>query len=292
MTPAKMRIPIELSPYYIPYILLRADLSLLEELNKELPKSIDAITHRRRKEVEMKAESLACRLDEKSKAEWRTLMLALEGRSEQSDEFRQSGEDMSLDSILNNKDALRILLQKFQTDGFSYNSNKFIRNMSLIYLVAKFEIFLRRILKITFQSIPEILMTSQKSVSYEELLKLEKYDDIKEHIFEKEIQYITNQDVTDIDRYMKQKLNLRLSEYANWRKFKERFYRRNILVHNEGLPNRLYRTKTGYQGKDAQMDISSQYLQVSISMFHDMSLWIVRNLNKKFNQGYSERALL
>jgi len=68
-------------------------------------------------------------------------------------------------------------------------------------------------------------MTSQKNVSYEELLKLANYDAIKGHIVGKEIHYIMNQDITDIDAYLKRKLNIRLSGFPDWRRSKERFYR-------------------------------------------------------------------
>ena len=38
-------------------------------------------------------------------------------------------------------------------------------------------------------------------------------------------------------------MNIAISEYVDWENFKERFYRRNILIHNSGMPNAQYRKK-------------------------------------------------
>jgi predicted ester cyclase len=48
---------------------------------------------------------------------------------------------------------------------------KLIRNMSLIYLVAEFESFLRKILEATFLKKPESLASSHKTITVEELVK-------------------------------------------------------------------------------------------------------------------------
>ena len=50
----------------------------------------------------------------------------------------------------------------------------------------------------------------------------------------------------------------------------ERFYRRNIIIHNNGIVNEKYREKTGYKGKDEILDVSEEYLNKSLKLFQDM----------------------
>jgi len=175
-------------------------------------------------------------------------------------------------------------------DGIRYHVfpkyfTAFIRNMSLVYLVALFENYLSRVLQITMQIEPRILMTSQKSITVEDLLKLGNMEDARKQIIEKEISDIVSEDLDKLAKYFEDKFNLKLAEVSDWSQFKERFYRRNIIVHNSGYPNELYRQKTGYKGKDKKMDVSEKYLQYSINLFGKWAMGISMFLTQKFLQS-------
>ena len=81
----------------------------------------------------------------------------------------------------------------------------FIRDMSLVYLVATFESFLQAILKLSFQKKPEILATSQRSVTLEEFVKFEDIEQARYQIIERETASIINQSIEDIDGYFELK---------------------------------------------------------------------------------------
>lgn len=256
--------------YTIPYHLFKHYLLVLRELNKELPQLVKQIKHKRERQFEKKIEQL----DKESEAELKNLLQTFE-------ELRRIklGE---ADLKVKSQETLRLFIEKLQAHEVPTAIDVFVREMGLVYLIAKFENFLKRILEITFREKPEILMTSQKSITFEEILKLKKYNDITKYLIEKETSSIITQDITDMDRYFEQKFNVKLSRFRDWKKFKERFYRRNILIHNEGTINRLYRLKTGYQGKDIRVEVSLDYLSDSIKLFEEMTLDISRNFYEKF----------
>ncbi len=158
---------------------------------------------------------------------------------------------------------------------------KIVGNMSLVYLVAEFESFLKKILTISFEKRPETLMTCQKSITYEDLIRLGTPDAIRERIIEKETS-IVNDDIEEINKYFKQRFNVDLSNIVNWRKFRERFYRRNVIVHNSGMPNQLYRLKTGYKGKQKPLAVSENYLDKSLKLFDKMAYKIALSFHNKF----------
>jgi hypothetical protein len=164
-----------------------------------------------------------------------------------------------------------------------------IREMSLVYLVAVFENFLQKTLAFSFRKKHDALKTCQKNLSYEEILKFDDIDAIKEAVIEKEIM-IVNEDIEVVREYIKKKFGIDISkindeytkeiedytkrslklgsfEPVNWNNFKERFYRRNIIIHNLGMPNKLYKQKTGYQGKNEALEVSMEYLLESINIF-------------------------
>lgn len=172
-------------------------------------------------------------------------------------------------------------------------SSDLVRNMSLVYLIAVFENFIQRVLLISFRKRPEILRTCQKNLNYEELLKFNNMDEVKEGIIEKEIM-VVNGDIEELREYIKKRFGIEISEFVedrekiqqfiklkigietakafDWNEFKERFYRRNLLIHNSGMPNKLYRQKTGYKGKNEQLKVSMEYLIESMSLFSQISM--------------------
>lgn len=148
---------------------------------------------------------------------------------------------------------------------------RIIGDMSLVYLVAVFENFLKRILVDSFSKKPEALITCQKSLNYEDILKLNDLNEIKESIIEKETAAIVNEDIGEISKYFKQRFSLDISSFPQWTEFKERFYRRNVIVHNSGKPNERYRLKTGYKGKTRRLRVTKEYINESIVLFEAMA---------------------
>ena len=263
------------SPYFLAYYTLKFDLEMLEELNKRLPKSANQIID----ETERYLDKRLKEVDKKTKTEFEELIQlfrkSLERKPLKSEELISAIKSFS-------ERAQVLFIDHIQNLTFYYKFNQFIRDMSLVYLIAEIESFLQKTLEISFQKNPAILMTCQKSVTYEELLKFENINDARQQIIDKEILSIVNQDIEDINKYFEQRFKVEISRFVNWEKFKERFYRRNILVHNLGMPNRFYRLKTGYKGKDKRMNVSQKYLEESIKLFDKMTLKISEYFYNKF----------
>jgi hypothetical protein len=161
--------------------------------------------------------------------------------------------------------------------------------MSLVYLVAQFEQCLGTTLRIIFTNKPET-MKSKKQVPYEEIFNSRKLEDIREKIIEREISSIINQDIEDINNYLHERFSLDLSKNKDWKKFKECFYRRNIVIHNNCYPNPVYRKKTGYSGKHERLSITKEYLTMSITLFEKYSKLIGDFFTKKFGHIQASRT--
>lgn len=169
-------------------------------------------------------------------------------------------------------------------DGFL----NFIRDMGLVYLVAKFDDFIKNSLVITFSNKPEMLSTCKKSVTLEELMKVKNLKTVKQDIIEKEAEEVSNRDIEEIRDFFDERMNIDLSQFANWTEFKERFYRRNIIIHNSGWANDVYRKKTrsqtGKHSKNQRLTVSKEYLDESISMFKTIAQTLVKSLDDKFGK--------
>jgi hypothetical protein len=175
------------------------------------------------------------------------------------------------------------LLMKF-ADGrmFEYRGTTFIRDMSLVYLIAAYESFLAHILSILFEGRPEILKSTRKALTTEELIMCKDIRTVIRRISEREVELVNHQDVEETRMYFKDRLGVDLRRFTNWREFSERFYRRNIIVHNSGMTNEIYRRKTGYKGKDKHVGVSQAYLTESIQLFESTARKISEHFQAKF----------
>ena len=112
-------------------------------------------------------------------------------------------------------------------------------------------------------------------------MKFENLDSVKDAIIGKKASEIVNKDIEEIQGYFQNKLNINFKEYCEWKRFKERFFRRNILIHNSGMPNDLYRKRTGSKQKE-RLTVSKEYLDESISIFEEVASKLTKNLKEKF----------
>jgi hypothetical protein len=161
---------------------------------------------------------------------------------------------------------------------------KFIREMGLVFLIVEFENYLKENLNLVFTKEPNMLASSKKTITLEELVKSKDLDSVRKKLVEKEINEIINQDIVDINEYFIKKIGIDLSEQIPWNDFKERFYRRNLIIHNSGLPNNIYREKTGYSQETKHLDISKEYLEESITLFSAVSLNLTASMMSKFEK--------
>ncbi|MHA1381020.1 MAG: hypothetical protein ACTSRG_21850 [Candidatus Helarchaeota archaeon] len=257
--------------------LINSNLELINELNKQLSESIQQIFKEKKEILEEKLSNL----DEKTQDELVSSFLELETllKTIVQTEQRELGGSIE---IKMSDEAGDFFIEFIKTYLYRKRFDEFIRTMSLVYLVAIFKSFLQSILTITFQVKPEILSSSKKKVSWEELAKFKNLNEVRKRMMEKEIKSIIDQDIEDIDKYLKNQFKINLSQYPDWNKFKERFYRRNIIIHNLGRIDERYRLKTGYNGEEIRLKIPPEYLIETIELFKTRAERILTYFSKKF----------
>jgi hypothetical protein len=117
-------------------------------------------------------------------------------------------------------DRLGGIFWEITYDSFIISSRflMFIRDMGLVYLIAEYENFVHNTLEVTFSVKPEILSTSKKSVTFEELMKFENLESVKDEIIGKEACEICNKDIEEIQDYFQNRLNINIKENGEWEK--------------------------------------------------------------------------
>jgi hypothetical protein len=165
--------------------------------------------------------------------------------------------------------------------NLSKHTPEFFREMSLVYLVSFFEKYLRDILIVVITRNLNAL-NLEKQIKIEEIIKFNDIIDLKEKLIERELNDLFYKGIDDISKYLKGKFGIDLQNDSQWEEFRERFYKRNILIHNNGYPNDIY-LKNIVTNDMNKIKINDKYLEDSFTVFRKYSQLIK---NYFYNRAY------
>jgi hypothetical protein len=131
------------------------------------------------------------------------------------------------------------ILRKASTT--SVVAKKIIKRNFLVSLVSQFDTYIGDMIKAIFLVRPELLNSSEKQITFSDLLKFGDVDTAKEFIVEKEIESVLRESYTEQFKWFERKLNIQLrKDLPIWKVFIEITQRRNVFVHNDGKVSNQY----------------------------------------------------
>lgn len=174
--------------------------------------------------------------------------------------------------VIDHEEAAKLLHERMDLFSlYPLRIPQFIREMSLVYLVTSFEVYLSDILKLAFRARKEMLKTSKKNITYEEAISYPDLDSLLDGIIDKEIMELFSKNIDDIAKILRDRFGskLNLQEQAEaWQRFREYWYRRNIIVHNNGVPNSIYNLKTkSNHDQNKRLLVEQNYLNIGFNLF-------------------------
>ena len=161
-----------------------------------------------------------------------------------------------------------------------------ILRMGLIYLFSLFEAFNKDFFQTLFKFKPELMKTKDKHLNYEELLNFSDIDELHECITQEEINSLGYLDIDQIADTLMNKFKFNLKEdFEYWKPLRENYYRRNIIVHNDGKISEIYLKKMSLnknqQNEELNCDID--YLWKCHDAIKSYMDFIDDSIRKKFN---------
>lgn len=160
---------------------------------------------------------------------------------------------------------------------------EFIRNMCLVYLISSFENFVKNCLKLYYFFEPNALK-SKKTLDYEQIINSKSREEIISIIIEKELTEIFYKSIDDANDYLKNKIGVDLKQNPNWNEFRERFFRRNIVTHNDGISNSTYSSKMNKDELGKSLIVNTTYLGGTVILFTEFSQLIYDFFNNRINK--------
>lgn len=111
----------------------------------------------------------------------------------------------------------------------------------LVAIVSQFDACVGGLIRQLFKLRPELLETSDRNLTYSQLLEFGSIDAAREYVIEKEIESVLRESHTDQFIWLEKKFVLPLrKELPAWPLFIEVMERRNLFVHTNGYVSRQY----------------------------------------------------
>jgi len=111
-------------------------------------------------------------------------------------------------------------------------AEKIIPTSLFVSLISNYDAFFNGLLRVIFQVKPEVLNTSEKNLAFSQLVDMEKIENAREYIIEKEIDSVIRKSHSEQFDYLEKLLSMNLRENLPiWKTFIEITERRNLFVH-------------------------------------------------------------
>lgn len=121
-----------------------------------------------------------------------------------------------------------------------------LMSMAFIYLIALFDSFLTDVFAAVLIERPETLK-SKKQLTYDRILELHQKGELVEFMARREINELSYKSMADQFDYYKAKFNIDLADSnVELAALVEIRARRNLLVHNNGVVDDIYRSNQGH----------------------------------------------
>ncbi len=163
--------------------------------------------------------------------------------------------------------------------------NKIFLQMVHIYLFSAFESFNKNLFLELFKGKPELLKSYEKSLKYKEIIEKSSYDEIIHDIASKEVENFGRMNIDKFASKLKKLVNIDLSSrFKKWEGVRENYYRRNIIVHNNGFINEDYKKKIVTINNDSigkELVNDSKYFEAIHNNLREYVFFIIRSINKK-----------
>ncbi len=179
--------------------------------------------------------------------------------------------------------------EEFEKDGFELNPqkaskeyNKIIErpllfsSSSLMMLLIKYEEAISSLFEYLVNTYPNAYL-NKKTMSYSEMLEIDADSlCIKEYFVKKEVEEIMRLSVSEWYKLLEQNHKISLSSLISYYdEFKEIYYRRNIIVHNNGVVNKTYLKGVDEHNRNGiivgdKLSVNKDYMERAFNLTHIM----------------------
>jgi len=164
-----------------------------------------------------------------------------------------------------------------------HRAEQLFKQQLTVSLISRFDEFLGQLLKIVLRLHPEWLKSSDKTITYRELVSLESIDKAIIGLIHKEVENLLRGSHEDQIKFIDEKLKLGIHDcFTRLPEFLELAERRNLCVHTGGRVSQQYIDRCeifGFKNNDSisvgsSLDIDAKYFNNAFSLCFELGLRI------------------
>jgi hypothetical protein len=157
----------------------------------------------------------------------------------------------------------------------------FLSEMALAYLIARQEAFVKDYI---FQLLTHKrkMMISSATMTCEELAQHKSLRSLWSYIAQTEVDRLGYGGIDDVAQYFNKKLGIDLTCFSRWGELRESSFRRNLIIHNSGRVNELYRKKASRKTDMSRMSTDMAYVVSAVSNILGFTKYVHSSVCTKF----------
>lgn len=167
-----------------------------------------------------------------------------------------------------------------------------------VSLISQYDAFLAKLLRTIYLLIPDIIESSDRSLTLSQLTKSGSIEAAKELIIEKEIETVLRKSHKEHFLYLETKLNMPLTkDLPIFKTFIELTERRNLFVHCDGIVSNQYLNTCKENGCDVssvqlgdRLKITPEYFKKSYFCLYEISVKLAHTIWRKICKEELEEA--
>jgi hypothetical protein len=138
-------------------------------------------------------------------------------------------------------------------------SKEFLAEMALSYIISFQEGFIKDYLELVFYNRSKLLI-SNKNLSYHDALSFNSISNLRRYLAKSETDILGYGGIDDLEAYFQKKFNISVQQEPFWPGVREASYRRNLIIHNRSVVNKVYREKIGSHISNSKLETDSKYV--------------------------------
>lgn len=163
------------------------------------------------------------------------------------------------------KKSLTITSKKLEKIMFGIiipmKQKKILAEMALTYLISYQETFIKEYIKEILISRRDLLKTNKKTLTFEEICDFDSMEPLILHMVQEDVDKTFYGGIDDIADYLNKRFGLSMqSEFKDWEIIREASFRRNLIIHNKGITNKIYCLKTGHKETNSHLSTDMDYV--------------------------------
>ncbi|MEY2414251.1 MAG: hypothetical protein QOD84_2857 [Acidobacteriaceae bacterium] len=160
----------------------------------------------------------------------------------------------------------------------------------LVSLVSQYDAFLGRLVGALFRAKPELLKSSEKSITFSQLSDFDSIESAREYVLEKEIETSLRKSHAEQFEWLEKKFDIKLrADLPAWQAFIELTERRNLFVHSDGIVSSQYLGVCKEQGvvldphivSGSKLEVPQKYFAIAHATIYEIGVKLAQVLWRK-----------